>query len=36
MTEESGDEDGDVIRQHKLVWRSEGNACGYNRVCLVS
>ena len=36
MTEESGDEDGDVIRQHKLVWHSEGNACGYNCDCPVS
>ena len=24
MTEESADEDGDIVRQHKLVWRSEG------------
>ena len=32
MTEESGDEDSDVIRQHKLVWRSEGTACDCNQV----
>ena len=27
MTEESGDEDGEVVRQHKLVWRSDRTAC---------
>ena len=32
MIEESGDEDSDVVRQHKLVCCSEGTACDYNQV----
>ena len=32
MTEESSDEDSDVVRQHKLVWCSEGTVCDYNQV----